>query len=681
MQNFCKDVNVFQGTGEINLPVPQGIAATWFFIKAGCGNTSPAASLPFSKISVSPFSGGYPSGYGDNCPNSHSRPPHFEKGNGLLGFAHLQHSGTGAIGYYYNYAVVTPWYADTPERVVPSAEYAEPGYYSATLGDINCELTVMPCLALHRYTFGSDEGQVKVDFSNNGLLIPGQKRDEVTELKVQIKNPSTVIAEAVIEGVRLYFAVRANGTLSLDKNNIAVFSLSDGERMVNLCTAISARSMQKALDDLDGSVDFDTAKNNAHNTWNNLLSSIEIKTDDTRLREIFYSNLYHSLVKPSDWSGESFIYGGDGAFLLDFSTLWDMYKTSLPLIFILCKETGEDIAETLLKVGETLGYIPNSFGLTNNFAHETGQARMLGVYALLSAYYYGVKLDVKRMLSVIKSDVFADFNKDFIVDGKCASNTWMLDMADGCANAAAVARENGDTELSDLLEPLSKQWKSVYSRKTGLLKKNSKYYEGTHYNYSFRPMVHMDERIKLAGGNERFVALLDRFFGYGAEPVTLPTNPHDPKPVKEGMKLGRFEGFNNESDTETPFSYIFADRHDRTCEVIRAGLKYMFTTGKGGIPGNNDTGALSSLYVLCSLGLFPVSGQDLMLIASPTVDGATVRLSSGKQLEIIVNDNSDKNIYVKRVIFNDKEIKNYRMSIREFMDGGKLEFFMSDTAK
>ena len=102
MKDFCKYVNVFQGTGEIDLPKPEGVAARWFFIKAGCGNTSPAACLPFSAMSVSPFSGGYPTGYGDHMPNSFARPVHFPAGKGLLGFAHLQQSGTGAIGFYYN---------------------------------------------------------------------------------------------------------------------------------------------------------------------------------------------------------------------------------------------------------------------------------------------------------------------------------------------------------------------------------------------------------------------------------------------------------------------------------------------------------------------------------------------------------------------------------------------------
>ena len=143
------------------------------------------------------------------------------------------------------------------------------------------------------------------------------------------------------------------------------------------------------------------------------------------------------------------------------------------------------------------------------------------------------------------------------------------------------------------------------------------------------------------------------------------------------MKLGRFEGFNNESDTEAPFSYIYADRHDRTCEVVRAGMKYMFSTGRGGLPGNNDTGALSSYYVFAALGLFPVAGQDLFLIGSPFVSKAVVELFNGNVLTITAANCSEENIYVESVKFNGRELDGFKVPASELLRGGKLEFVMT----
>ena len=144
------------------------------------------------------------------------------------------------------------------------------------------------------------------------------------------------------------------------------------------------------------------------------------------------------------------------------------------------------------------------------------------------------------------------------------------------------------------------------------------------------------------------------------------------------MALCRFEGFNNESDTEAPFSYIYAGRHDRTCEIIRAGMKCMFTQGRGGIPGNNDSGALSSLYCLSALGIYPEAGQDLFLIGSPFVDSAQISLFNGGTLNITVQNNSDENICVESVKFNGEEINDYKIKASDLMKGGTLLFKMTD---
>lgn len=75
MKKYTSYVNVFQGNGEINLPKPDGIAASWYFIKAQCGNTFPHAALPFSKMTVGAYSGAYPTGYGVNDANYCGKVP------------------------------------------------------------------------------------------------------------------------------------------------------------------------------------------------------------------------------------------------------------------------------------------------------------------------------------------------------------------------------------------------------------------------------------------------------------------------------------------------------------------------------------------------------------------------------------------------------------------------------
>ena len=76
----------------------------------------------------------------------------------------------------------------------------------------------------------------------------------------------------------------------------------------------------------------------------------------------------------------------------------------------------------------------------------------------------------------------------------------------------------GDDQLAIQFERLAGQWVNAFAPDDGLLL-DSTYYEGGRWNYSFRVLHDMKARIDLAGGEATFIELLDRFFGYGADPV------------------------------------------------------------------------------------------------------------------------------------------------------------------
>lgn len=155
-------------------------------------------------------------------------------------------------------------------------------------------------------------------------------------------------------------------------------------------------------------------------------------------------------------------------------------------------------------------------------------------------------------------------------------------------------------------------------------------------------------------------------------------NAYDPDNglLRDGT-YNRFEGFNNEPDMETPVAYVYAGRHDRTAEIIRAGMRYMFTSGRGGLPGNNDSGGLSSCYVWNAIGLFPVSGQPVMLIGSPIFDSVTMRLPR-VELTVITENNSDTGIYVREASFNGKSLNRAYLTMDEFLGGGVVKLQMSE---
>lgn len=301
------------------------------------------------------------------------------------------------------------------------------------------------------------------------------------------------------------------------------------------------------------------------------------------------------------------------------------------------------------------------------------QARMLMEHGFADyCFRYGNEY-ASEMLDATEKDLAGQ--TDFLEDGICERYTHVLDISAALGGMAEVARNIGDRRAERFSE-LAGCWRQVFDKKTGLLSSGSSYYEGTAYNYSFRPMRDMEERMMLTGSKQDYIDLLDEMFGYTREPVERPKVP-ELDPLSFG--INSFEGFNNESDLEAPYAYIYAGEHGKTEEIVRGGLLYMFSRGRGGLPGNNDSGSLSSFYVWAALGLFPVSSQNLMFITAPLVERATVRLGTGRELEIIAHGASRENMYVERICLNGREIRDHRIRADEMMSGGTLEIWCTST--
>jgi putative alpha-1,2-mannosidase len=186
----------------------------------------------------------------------------------------------------------------------------------------------------------------------------------------------------------------------------------------------------------------------------------------------------------------------------------------------------------------------------------------------------------------------------------------------------------------------------------------------------------MQGRIALSGGRERFLEQLDAFFGYGAEPVTQPGNKPDARELLAGYVLGRFEGLNNEPDMDAPWAYHYAGRPDRTAEIVHDIVHQQFGTGRGGLPGNDDSGGLSSWYVWASIGLFPVAGQNLFLVNAPSFREATISVSGGDftvRTENFVEPYAGGPVqYVQRTWLNGQPLERSYLTGEELHRGGQL---------
>jgi putative alpha-1,2-mannosidase len=241
----------------------------------------------------------------------------------------------------------------------------------------------------------------------------------------------------------------------------------------------------------------------------------------------------------------------------------------------------------------------------------------------------------------------------------------------------------GDGQLAAQLDRLAQQWRKAFDPETGLLV-DSAYYEGGKWNYSFRLLPDMDSRIQLAGGDDQFMEKLDAFFGYGAEPVQQVGERPSVEELADGFALDRFEGLNNEPDMEAPWCYHYLGRPDRTAEVVHAALNNQFGLGRGGLPGNDDSGGLSSWYVWASLGLFPVAGQSLYLLNAPSVSSARLVFGT-KELALetsgfVEPEPGGPVQYVQSVTFNGEPLDRTWLSASDMYSGGELHFKLGHDA-
>ncbi len=741
---MIEHVDPFIGSSATELPAPVGLAASWWWPKPQVGNTHPGATSPFGMVSACAYSGAYPTGYGLYELNTEGVPPRLHTEPLASGFTHFQQSGTGAIRKYYNYFRVTPMLEplDALGTNWPiSEEEAEPGYYACTLGGpgsssegIRCEVTVGPKSAVHRYTFPAHaDARLVIDFSMGGLAIP---YGTTVPLRAHLEtvSPGVANAEIVVEGTPLATHVEFDGgdwpqllwydrrlmqggtRMDFDRirpTTLRPFGLmwrgrSEPGQVVEVRFGFSLRGPNQARANLrrdcaardrvelrradlpedatlavSGPAAFEARRADTAATWRDHLGRIRVETPSATRRKVFYSALYHAMIKPCFAVDESPFWPSNGPFAFDICTMWDIYRTQLPLLTALFPARAVELANALLNVCEEEGNLPIGYRMAKGVDRFSRQGSALAQTFLADLCTLGLPgVDWDWALVHMDSDLRRAYGEEFLLRGVAHPVTHTLDLAFGYHCTAKVARHVGDAALADQLEGLATRWVNAFDPEDGLLV-DSSFYEGGKWNYSFRVLHDMAARIDLAGGDEAYLTMLDAFFGYGAEPVTQVGERPSVAELAAGYALNRFEGLNNEPDMEAPWAYHYLGRPDRTAEIVHGVVENMFGLGRGGLPGNDDSGGLSSWYVWASLGLFPVAGQGLYLINAPSFSWSRVQLGR-EQLEITTTGFVEPSPdgppqYVRSVRFNDQRWEQSWITTRDLHRGGTLQIDLGPT--
>jgi len=670
-RDYVSQVDPFWGTGAYDGPVSEGIARGWSWEKARSGNNHPGAVLPLGWVSACGFSGGYSSGYGRVAYSSCEVPPMMSDSLKLWGISHFHHSGVGLLHKFYNYFLFTPYCAGADLSVASSVsgESASPGYYTAGLRDYGAsfELTVRPYAALHRYVFDSEQPHLRIDAAHAGLgtqcyqpIRPFEVAENIQACTLEQTGEKEWTGTMRAYGIDYHFAILTPSEV--------IYAVADGSVLDVAFTGKSAETVIGfSLESVDQAryyarealeAGFDKSLEEAQYIWNQTLGRVRARFSDPKLQRRFYSVLYQSLIKPCQCAEGRYV---------DFTTFWDVYHTELPLIMAVVPDKGKGIAGHLLNTVDSLGFAPINQILDSAVQFRSGQATALPVYALCDAFWRGEigKDEYPRLKKA--------FEKEFAhADVSGVSPSHVLDLSGAYGAAAFVAENCSDRIFADSLRILASIWKDVYDSSTAVLYEDAEYYEGNHFNYSFRVHPGMEERICMAGGQKGFCSLLDRFFCFDADFSGWTAS------TDRARRRDYFEGLNNEPDMDVPYTYLWCGRTDRMAEVVDAVRRFRYTDGEGGCPGNNDAGATSSWYVWNCLGIYPLAGTPYYLLGSPSVDYAEIDFMSGTLTVEVVRE-SPESIYPAGYEFNGIPTSEPWIEVSKLEKGGKLIFRLNDS--
>jgi predicted alpha-1,2-mannosidase len=156
--------------------------------------------------------------------------------------------------------------------------------------------------------------------------------------------------------------------------------------------------------------------------------------------------------------------------------------------------------------------------------------------------------------------------------------------------------------------------------------------EGNTWQYSFMVPFDYPALFEAMGGEKVVEPRLDRFF--------------------TALRCWGKTCFNieNEPDFVTPYAYVFLGKPWKTEEVVTRIAAQTFKTTSDGIPGNDDLGATSGVYVWNALGLYPaVPGVGGLVMGTPMFEKATLKLAGNRT---VVISREVQGIYVQKLTLN-----------------------------
>jgi predicted alpha-1,2-mannosidase len=454
---------------------------------------------------------------------------------------------------------------------------------------------------------------------------------------------------------------------------------------------------------------FDAVHVQAKTTWSELLNRFGVEGGTEDQRKIFYTGVYHSFIAPNVFSDADGRYMGfdgkvhsvDGKQRAQYANFsdWDIYRNTVQMQALFEAERAGDMMQSLVNDAEQGGQLPR-WEAANDVTYVMQGDSPVPVIA--SSFAFGAKnfnaegaLNwMIRMATQPKDNRERLYLEDYLKlgyvpnDKDTLSASRTLEYVSDDFAIAQLAKALGDERTErrfmnqsanwkNLLDPETKwirprnsdgAWMAGFDAEKSMPKRTDRagssdqagFEEGNTWQYSFMIPYDYPALFEAMGGADKVTPRLDRFF----------------------LKLRCWGqpcyNIENEPDFVVPYAYVWAGQPWKTQEVVTRIAKETFKAAPDGIPGNDDLGATSGVYVWDALGMYPaVPGVAGVVLGTPMFTKATLKLAGGRTLEIA---HVGEGIYVSSVKLNGAPIANYWVPIAALHAGvNRLEFTMQTT--
>ena len=605
--------------------------------------------------------------------------------------------------------------------------------------NITAELTATNRAGFHKYTFNDSEEEVHIildlihgiysyDGKNvwtfvrieNDSLVTGYRqtngwaRTRTIYFAMEFNKPIKSYGhekydKGIYRGFYRKFNEEENFPEMAGHDIRAYFDFDVDSEPLKIKFAMSSVSTEGALKNMEEEIpawDFDEVKAAARAAWNDELERIRVETIDEEDKKVFYTAFYHTFLTPviyQDVDGkyrglDQNIHEAVGFTNYTIFSLWDTYRALHPLFNLIQPDRNRDMIKSMLAHYDQS--VHPMLPIWSHYANENWC--MIGYHSvsvIADAVMKGIyteNLDEAleaciTTASYPKYDGLEYYMKMGYVpedrNGSSVSKT--LEYAYDDWTIAQIAGIAEDYQAYGDFMERSKNYHNVFDPESGFMRPKLSdgtfrkefdplnthgqgFIEGNAWNYGLYIPHDPDRLVELMGGKEQFVSMLDTLYTMHLSDEHIEANEDI---TRDGI-IGLYV-HGNEPGHHIPYLYNWTHEPWKTQERVRMICETMYADAPDGLCGNDDCGQMSAWYIFSALGFYPVCpGSEDYALGSPLVKSAEIQLNRGRMLEIVTENQSPENVFVKAVYFNGREIVNRSISHRDIARGGELKFVM-----